>query len=267
MRKLVLSLVLAAAVLAGCTAHAPRQSAPVRKQANGSYWNDPAVMERDSLMKQGDIGVEKFIPDYTPQNGGSPVEAKGSGIRMNSAQRELHPVSPDTSIEPMDGDYANNMITFARSFLGTPYEFGSDRDEPSTFDCSDFTRYAFLGALGMDLPKDSRSQARYIETFGNRSYTDLSEAKRGDLLFFMDYKGWKPENYRGINPANERISHVGIYLGNGNMLHTASQASGGVRIDYILGKPLEWRFVKGGSVLQESNETDPGIGTEQQREE
>jgi cell wall-associated NlpC family hydrolase len=101
----------------------------------------------------------------------------------------------------------------------------------------------------MDLPKDSRSQRKYIETFSQRRYTDLSQAKKGDLLFFMDYKGWRETDYKGINVRAQRTSHVGIYMGNGKMLHTASKATGGVRIDNVFGKHYQYRFQGGGSVL------------------
>lgn len=101
----------------------------------------------------------------------------------------------------------------------------------------------------MDIPRDSRSQWTYVSQFGSRKFYDIHQAQKGDLLFFMSYRGWRPENYAGINKNSQTITHVGMYLGNGKMLHTASAASGGVRIDYVFGKQLEWRFLRGGSVL------------------
>lgn len=226
----VLLILLAAASLNGCS----REREP-RMQDN--RMGDPAILKYDQDIQRGDADVKEYRMQSL------------SGTPIQMLQTSLTRVYPNPSIAPQQGSYANNVITFARYFLGTPYEYGSDRSSPATFDCSAFTRYAFLGALGMDLPYDSRSQASYVDMYSNRSYTKLSLAERGDLLFFMDYKGPYEENYRNVNPAAEKITHTGIYLGDGLMIHTASQATGGVRIDYIYGKHLEWRFVKGGAVL------------------
>jgi peptidoglycan DL-endopeptidase CwlO len=236
MHKSLLTVLLAAALMNGCSGRSIKESEPHDLPQNevmvptDNRMNDPAILQKDQELRLGDIGVED-----------------GRFLAMQS--QSLLEVSPNPAIAPVYGNYANNVISFASLFLGTPYEYGSDRDNPSTFDCSDFTRYAYLGGLGMDLPKDSRSQASYVGTFGKRQYQDLSQAKPGDLLFFTDYNGPRAEDYRYQSRSDIRISHVGIYLGNGNILHTASKATGGVRIDYMYGKHLEWRFVSGGSVL------------------
>jgi cell wall-associated NlpC family hydrolase len=180
-------------------------------------------------MIKGDIGVEF-------QGGIQPLAA-------------LVKQTPNKNIPKSGDSYANNVITYGKYFLGTPYEYGSDRNTTRTFDCSDFTRYAYLGALGMDLPKDSRAQKRYVDAYSRRSYTDISKAQKGDLLFFGNYRGYTKASYNGINRLTQTVTHVGIYMGNGQMLHTAS-APKGVRIDSnILNGQYAWRFVKGGSVL------------------
>ncbi|MNP51573.1 hypothetical protein D3C76_1459050 [compost metagenome] len=69
-------------------------------------------------------------------------------------------------------------------------------------------------------------------------------------MFFMSYKGSKASDYRGINKSTARITHNGIYLGNGKILQTYSKESGGVRIDKIEGTQWEKRFLFGGSVLK-----------------
>ena len=78
----------------------------------------------------------------------------------------------------------------------------------------------------------------------------ISELKRGDLIFFMSYAGSKAANYTSINKSSEPITHVGIYLGNGQVLHTYSVTSGGVRVDNLLGTTWEYRFLYGGSVIR-----------------
>ncbi len=75
--------------------------------------------------------------------------------------------------------------------------------EPSTgFDCSGFVRYVFRHSLDQDLPSDSASQ------FGVGAKVDRSDMKTGDLVFFRTH--------------GKRISHVGIYLGEGRFIHSPS---------------------------------------------
>lgn len=236
MLKPTTAILLAAVLMNGCAGRSSPDAVPHSEPAPApslsaspadNRMNDPALLAQDRELHLGDAGI-------------------GDGPKV---LQQLVRTVPNPAIAPLNGSYANNVISFGSHFLGTRYEYGSDRDDPSTFDCSDFTRYAFLGSVGMDLPKDSRKQAEYVNLFGTRQYRVLTQARPGDLLFFMDYKGPKPEDYRGVNPADARITHVGIYMGNGNILHTASQATGGVRIDTLFGKHLEWRFIQGGGVL------------------
>ncbi len=140
------------------------------------------------------------------------------------------------------------VIQAGKKYLGTPYEFGSSRNTTTTFDCSDFVRQAYRDAIGIVLPADSRKQGSWIRDNGTAVY-DIGSLKAGDLVFFMDYKGSKASSYQGVNPNSERISHVSIYLGGGQMLHTYSASSGGVRIDKLDGS-WEYRFLYGGSVLK-----------------
>jgi len=85
-------------------------------------------------------------------------------------------------------------------FYGTPYRFGGSSSH--ALDCSGFVQKVFR-ANGIELPRDSRAQAKY----GYK--VSLSELKPGDLLFFKTYK--------------RDVSHVGIYIGDGKMVHAATR--------------------------------------------
>jgi cell wall-associated NlpC family hydrolase len=141
---------------------------------------------------------------------------------------------------------AQKVIDAGMKYLGTPYEFGSSRSNTSTFDCSDFVRQAYLDGISQLLPGDSRSQSAYVKAVGKTS-SDWRKLKKGDLLFFMSYKGYDASSYSGIDKKTETVTHTGIYLGDGKMLHTYSQASGGVRVDSIADSQWELRFLHGGS--------------------
>ncbi|WP_299197667.1 C40 family peptidase [Thermocrinis sp.] len=120
-------------------------------------------------------------------------------------------------------------------FYGTPYRFGGNSSR--ALDCSAFVQKVFR-ANGIELPRDSRSQAKY----GYK--VSLSELKPGDLLFFKTYR--------------QDVSHVGIYIGNGKMIH-AARKGGGVKISSIYNPYYRQRFLFAKRVVEAKGEekTDP----------
>jgi peptidoglycan DL-endopeptidase CwlO len=142
-----------------------------------------------------------------------------------------------------------SVIEAAAKYLGTPYVFGSTRFETSSFDCSDLVLQAIWDATGTVIPSDSRGQGDYVKSMGPVQ-TDWQQLKRGDLMFFMSYAGSNASSYEGIDKSAETITHVAIYLGDGNILHTFSPESGGVKYDTIAGRHWEYRFLFGGSAMK-----------------
>lgn len=254
MRILAMSIVLASALtLIGCS-HPSRikqlstgeqvQLTPERETDNRmSDWN---LTSSDAELYIGDLGVEQL---YDASNQVKSLAAQSNKQALLPNGFPLIQAYPRPGVVPKKGGYVENVIETAKSYLGTPYVYGADRLDPASFDCSSFTRWVYLTALGMDLPWDARNQASYVEALSKRKYTDLKQAKRGDLLFFTSFMGNRPSDYANLTPAQKPISHMGIYLGDGKIIHSASKKTGGVRIDHMLFKHLQYRFVLGGSVL------------------
>lgn len=183
--------------------------------------------------KNGTVGYVSSRPEFIrTSSGGSPAPTPSPAPQTGQAPSEL----------------ARRVIEAGMKYLGTPYEFGSSRNDTRTFDCSDFVRQAFKDGAGIILPADSRQQADFVRSKGHTT-TDWRKLKPGDIMFFMSYKGWRASDYAGINKSSQRITHDAIYLGDGKILHTYSQKSGGVRIDSIEGKHWEYRFIFGGSAF------------------
>ena len=98
-----------------------------------------------------------------------------------------------------NSDIGQIVVDAALAQLGEPYTYNAR--PPDTWDCSKLTSYAWA-QVGVYLTPYSYAQANEVRRI---SY---SEAKPGDLLFFF-------------NGAH----HVGIYIGNGQMLHAANPQS------------------------------------------
>ncbi len=93
----------------------------------------------------------------------------------------------------------NGIVNLARQFLGVPYVWGGS--SPNGFDCSGFVQYVYA-QQGISLPRTADIQA----TAGYP--VDKADLQPGDLVFFAgDY----------VN-----ISHVGIYVGDGKMIHAST---------------------------------------------
>ncbi len=110
----------------------------------------------------------------------------------------------EAGTERSSSGQATSLLDRAKDFLGTPYRYGGRT--PKGFDCSGFVSFVF-DSFGVTLPRSSLHQAKQGESI------DLDEIQPGDLLFFKT---------RG---KKNRISHVGIYLGEGQFIHAGSWGS------------------------------------------
>jgi peptidoglycan DL-endopeptidase CwlO len=118
--------------------------------------------------------------------------------QQEAAQQESSEPSTSTSDSSgsSDSSYATKAekaLAFARAQIGKPYVWGATG--PDSYDCSGLTQAAWKAA-GVDIPRVTYDQVNIGTT------VPLSQAQPGDLVFFYD-----------------DISHVGLYIGNGMMIH------------------------------------------------
>lgn len=202
-----------------------------------SYWYE--VVDTNGV--KGYVSTQsQYLSVGSTSGTGSNTGSNGSGNSSSGGSTTAPAPSTNASVE--------KVISAGMKYLGTPYEFGSNRNSTKTFDCSAFTRRAFIDGAGITLPADSRQQGDYVKKKG-KTTTNINNLKRGDLMFFMSYKGTSASAYSGVNKSSQRITHVGIYLGDGKILHTYSKESGGVKTNSIKGTHWEHRFLFGGSAL------------------
>jgi hypothetical protein len=104
---------------------------------------------------------------------------------------------------------ADSVVTAALDALGTGYRLGGTTT--AGFDCSGLIQHAYA-RHGIRLPRVSRDQAKA----GKAVKRDLDALRPGDILTFAQ---------RG-----RRITHVGLYLGDGRFVHSAR---GGVQVSAL----------------------------------
>jgi len=107
-------------------------------------------------------------------------------------------------------------IALARRFLGLPYLWGGT----STFgyDCSGFTQM-LVRSRGIIMPRDADLQAAWSGVVS----VDRNDLQAGDLLFFGD--------------SPEKIGHTGMYIGNGEFIHSTTHDGPVIQISRLEDQP------------------------------
>ncbi len=95
------------------------------------------------------------------------------------------------------------VVDYAMQFLGCRYVYGGT--SPSGFDCSGFTQYVYKH-FGIQLNRSSRDQIY------NGVAVSRSELQPGDIMLF--------------SRSGSTISHVGLYIGNNEMIHASTSTTG-----------------------------------------
>lgn len=119
----------------------------------------------------------------------------------------------------------DSIVAKARGQIGTRYKLGGTKPNLA-LDCSGLVKYV-MGALNVMLPRTAQNQA----TVGQAVPKDLAALKPGDLLTFG----------RG-----KRISHIGIYVGEGRMVHASTSQRRVIETRISERSPLirQWKGVR-----------------------
>lgn len=131
----------------------------------------------------------------------------GSAIALAllpSLARSQAPIAPLQAMSTSAEALRDSLVAIARAQVGSRYVRGG-QSPARGFDCSGLVKYV-LAALHVDLPRTAREQARVGEAIPR----DTSDLLPGDLLTFG-----RP--HRGV-------SHIGIYVGHGLMIHASAKA-------------------------------------------
>lgn len=134
---------------------------------------------------------------------------------------------------------ADNIIATAKQFIGVPYMWGGTSIK--AVDCSGFCKSTYF-LNGIVLARDASQQcltgddvdiSKYVND-GEYTKEALANLKKGDLIFF---------GTKATPEKKERITHVGIYIGDGIFIHSATK----VRINSLI--PTDENYYDGSKRL------------------
>ncbi|MGY4960138.1 NlpC/P60 family protein [Streptomyces sp. 900105245] len=166
----------------------PAASAPAAWEGGLSTGSAPATRNGGRPAAAAPAAWEDELPAAP-----APATWEDTGPQTYAAATPSPAPAPAASAASQQATKAEKAIAFARAQLGRPYVSGASG--PGSYDCSGLTQAAWRAA-GVTLPRAARDQAVAGTPVA------LADARPGDLVFF-----------------HEDSSHVGLYTGDGAMIH------------------------------------------------
>lgn len=195
---------------------------PIGIQAEALYtWRGRMAAQSISLgfragMKIG--GPSGRADGQTAGRSEAPATGRALVPKTNPADEDVirratgKPDAASTSAPSAANTASASVVATALGAMGTPYRWGGSNQ--NGFDCSGLIQYSFA-QHGIELPRSSSEQARAGYEVGK----NLEALSPGDILTFAPDPG-----------RSDRITHVGLYLGDGRFIHSAT---GGVQVSVL----------------------------------
>ena len=174
----------------------------MNKQWYKVIWGDEICYIRSDYLTLKEAPYENRASAKSPlffRRGAS----TGTPVSVRALKKSNNYIAGNTSSK------ADKIVATAKKYIGVPYVWGGE--SPKGFDCSGYVQYVFK-MHGISLNRTTETQYKH------GSYVSKSNLKPGDLVFFQ-------------NTYRAGISHVGIYIGNGQFIHASS--SKGVTISNL----------------------------------
>ncbi len=170
-------------------------SADAQQLADLKKQSDAKVKAAEDLLAKLTADQKRKLEEQRQADAAARLAAGQTTTTSRSVTETVTPVVSGTA-----SSRAQGALSFALAQVGKAYSMGATG--PSAYDCSGLTSAAYR-SVGVSLPRTSQAQ------FGVGTPVGLSQLQPGDLVFY--YSG---------------ISHVGMYIGNGMIVHAANPRSG-----------------------------------------
>ncbi len=150
--------------------------------------------------EKSQISEEKTVLDDVTSTDDMIPQTVDSSEEVQDVEKENSDLQIDENTSSLSEINGNDIANYAVQFVGNPYVYGGTNLTEGT-DCSGFTQSVYSN-FGVNIARDSSSQINSGANIG----TNIEDALPGDLLCFN--------------------GHVGIYIGNGQMVHAANPKRG-----------------------------------------
>ena len=184
------------------------ESLNVRSEAStdSKAWTAVTSGQRYNVLNQLDgwVQLELDAGDDDGEDQGAFVSTRDSNVTVQYALQEAIEYYPAVEAANAAMAFRNKIVNFACQFVGNRYVWGGTSLTHGC-DCSGFTQ-SVLKNFGISVPRVSRDQAR------SGSKVTSANMRPGDLIFYANRSG--------------TINHVGMYIGNGQVVNAASTRSG-----------------------------------------
>ncbi len=169
-------------------------------------WTKITKDQRYNVINQLDGWVQLELDTGDDEDGeqGAYVSTRDNNVSVTYALQEAVEYKPAVEAANAAAAFRNQIVNYACQFVGNRYVWGGT-SLTNGCDCSGFTQ-SVLKHFGISIPRVSRDQAR------SGVKVDSSSMRPGDLIFYANRKG--------------TINHVGMYIGNGQVVNAASTRSG-----------------------------------------
>lgn len=169
-------------------------------------WTKITKDQRYNVINQLDgwVQLELDTGDDEDSEQGAYVSTRDNNVSVTYALQEAVEYKPAVEAANAAAAFRNQIVNYACQFVGNRYVWGGT-SLTNGCDCSGFTQ-SVLKHFGISIPRVSRDQAR------SGVKVDSSSMRPGDLIFYANKRG--------------TINHVGMYIGNGQVVNAASTRSG-----------------------------------------
>lgn len=173
---------------------------------NAKAWTKITKDQRYSVINQLDGWVQLDLDSGDDEDGeqGAFVSTRDNNVSVSYMLYEAFSYRPAQDRANQAAKRRSDLVNFACQFVGNPYVWGGTSLTHGA-DCSGFTQ-TIMAKYGVSLPRVSREQAK------TGSKVSSENIKPGDLIFYANRRG--------------TVNHVGIYIGNGQVVNAASRRSG-----------------------------------------